>query len=50
MKVEISTIIEADPEKVFEVVQTKKLLFHVMYPIATFKIISPVEDSELWKE
>lgn len=50
MKVEVSSIIEADPEKVFEVVQTKRLLFYVMCPMASFKIISPIDDNVNWKE
>ncbi len=50
MKVNVSTIIDASPDKVFEVVKTKKLLFHVMHPMARFKIISPLDDFETWKE
>lgn len=50
MTVTVSTYIDTSPDKVFEVVQTKKLLFHVMYPLARFKIIQPKEDSPTWRE
>lgn len=50
MRVELSTIIKADPNIVFEIVQTKNLLFHVMHPMASFKIISPKVNSDRWKE
>jgi hypothetical protein len=50
MKVNVSTIIDASPDKVFDIVKTKKLLFYVMHPMARFKIISPEDDFGTWEE
>lgn len=40
MRVAVSTIIQAPASQVWNVVKTKKLLFHVMKPLASFKILN----------
>lgn len=50
MQVKVSTIISASPAQVFEMVKTKTLFFHVIYPMASFRIISPKEENDNWKE
>jgi len=50
MQVKISTTLPCPPERVWQEVQTTKLLLHVAYPLVVFEPVAPRAFPETWSE